>query len=80
MNDGVTANERFANFLRIAQVASHEGKALLPLRPHGIRLERFESGLGVKHEIEHPHIVAERKKMRNQSAADVAETTCDEDF
>jgi len=80
MDDSVPPSKGFADFLRIAQVAANETKALFILGPFRVGLEGLEPRRRVEHEIEDAHIVAERKKMRNQSAANVAEATCYEDF
>jgi hypothetical protein len=76
MDDSVPPSKGFANFLRIAQVAANETKALFMLGPFRVGLEGLKPRLRVEHEIEYPHIVSEPEKMRDKPAANVSESAC----
>ena len=80
MDDSVPPNKGFANFLRIAQVAANEAKALFILGPFRVGLEGLKPRLRVEHEIEDANVMAEPEKMRDKPAANVAESACDEYF
>jgi hypothetical protein len=80
MDHRVASGESLADFARIAKVAADQTEALLPFRPLGIRLEGIKAGLRVQHEIENTNVVSEGKKVRNETATNVAEATSDEDF
>ena len=80
MDHRVASGKSLTDFARIAEVAADQTEALLPFRPLGIRLEGIEARLRVQHEIENTDVVSERKKVRNETATDVAEATSDEDF
>ena len=80
MDDSVPPSKGFANFLRIAQVAANEAKALFILGPFRVGLEGLKPRLRVEHEIEDANVMAEPEKMRDKPAANVAESASDEDF
>ena len=80
MDHRVASGESLADFACIAKVASDQSEALLPFRPLAISLEGIKASLSVEHKVKNTDVVSEGKKVRNETAADVAEATSDEDF